>query len=74
MNSCAGGSTATFTQTGGPAGGTWTVSGGGTIGATTGVFNRRQQAVLQLLIQHQQEIVVTLKVLLFSLRPRQLLW
>ncbi|MBK8668770.1 MAG: hypothetical protein IPN89_04595 [Saprospiraceae bacterium] len=37
-NSCAGGSTATFTQTGGPAGGTWTVSGGGTIGATTGVF------------------------------------
>ncbi|MBK8670441.1 MAG: hypothetical protein IPN89_13720 [Saprospiraceae bacterium] len=37
-NSCAGGSTATFTQTGGPSGGTWTVSGGGTIGATTGVF------------------------------------
>jgi hypothetical protein len=38
VNSCIGGGTVTFTQTGGAAGGTWTVSGGGTIVAGTGVF------------------------------------
>jgi hypothetical protein len=38
VNSCIGGGTVTFTQTGGAAGGTWSVSGGGTINSTTGVF------------------------------------
>ena len=38
VNSCIGTGSVTFTQTGGAAGGTWTVSGGGTINATTGVF------------------------------------
>jgi hypothetical protein len=37
-NACIGGGTVTFTQTGGATGGTWTVSGGGTIVAATGVF------------------------------------
>jgi hypothetical protein len=37
-NACVGGGTVTFSQTGGAAGGTWTVSGGGTIVASTGVF------------------------------------
>jgi hypothetical protein len=38
VNSCIGGGTVTFTQTGGDAGGTWSVSGGGTIDASSGVF------------------------------------
>ena len=38
VNSCIGGGTISFTQTGGDAGGTWSVSGGGTIDANTGVF------------------------------------
>ena len=37
VNSCVGGSTVTFTQTGAPGNGTWTVSGGGTINSS-GVF------------------------------------
>ncbi|MBK6566016.1 MAG: T9SS type A sorting domain-containing protein [Saprospiraceae bacterium] len=37
FNSCAGGSTVTF-QVSGATGGTWSVSGGGTINPTTGVF------------------------------------
>jgi hypothetical protein len=38
FNSCVGGGTVTFTQSGAAAGGTWSVSGGGTIDANTGVF------------------------------------
>ncbi len=38
VNSCIGGGTVTFTQTAGATGGTWKVSGGGTINASTGVF------------------------------------
>jgi hypothetical protein len=38
VNSCVGGGTVTFTQTGGASGGTWTRSGGGTINSSTGVF------------------------------------
>ncbi len=38
INSCIGGGSVTFTQAGGAVGGTWTVSGGGTIIASTGVF------------------------------------
>ena len=38
VNSCAGGGSVTFAQAGGAAGGTWSVSGGGTINASTGVF------------------------------------
>jgi hypothetical protein len=37
-NACVGGGAVTFTQTGGATGGTWTISGGGTIVASTGVF------------------------------------
>ncbi|MBK8347195.1 MAG: hypothetical protein IPL08_06045 [Saprospiraceae bacterium] len=37
-NACISGGTATFTQSGGDSGGTWSVSGGGTIDAATGVF------------------------------------
>ncbi|MBK8441921.1 MAG: hypothetical protein IPL35_00260 [Sphingobacteriales bacterium] len=37
-NACVGGGTVTFTQTGGTAGGTWTISGGGTVVASTGIF------------------------------------
>ncbi|MDH3244043.1 MAG: hypothetical protein OEM26_05470, partial [Saprospiraceae bacterium] len=36
VNSCIGGGTVTFTQTGGTPGGTWSVSGGGTIDPNTG--------------------------------------
>jgi len=38
VNSCIGGGAVTFSQTGGAIGGTWTVSGGGTI-TSAGVFN-----------------------------------
>lgn len=38
VNACVGGGTVTFTQTEGPAGGTWSVSGGGVIDKSTGVF------------------------------------
>ncbi len=38
QNACIGGGSITFLQTGGGPGGTWTVSGGGTIVAATGVF------------------------------------
>jgi hypothetical protein len=38
VNSCVGGGNVTFTQTGGAASGTWSVSGGGTINASSGVF------------------------------------
>ncbi len=38
QNACIGGGNITFAQTGGGAGGTWSVSGGGTIVAGTGVF------------------------------------
>ncbi|MBO9572482.1 MAG: hypothetical protein J7497_09770, partial [Chitinophagaceae bacterium] len=37
-NSCVGGGTVTFTQSGGAAGGTWSVSGGGSINPSTGLF------------------------------------
>ncbi len=37
-NACIGGGTVTFTQTGAAAGGTWTVSGGGTINIASGVL------------------------------------
>jgi len=38
LNACIGGGSITFTQSGGLSGGTWSVSGGGTIVAGTGVF------------------------------------
>jgi hypothetical protein len=38
VNSCVGGGNVTFTQTGGVTGGTWSVSGGGSINANSGVF------------------------------------
>ena len=38
VNSCIGGGTVTFIESGAPAGGTWTVNGGGTINSSTGVF------------------------------------
>jgi hypothetical protein len=39
FNTCLGNNNMTFTQTGGTAGGTWSVSGGGTVNAATGEFN-----------------------------------
>jgi hypothetical protein len=37
-NSCVGGGNVTFTYTGAPPGGTWSVNGGGTINSSSGVF------------------------------------
>jgi len=43
-HTCIGGSVINFTQAGGTTGGTWSVSGGGTINASTGVFTPSSSA------------------------------